>query len=51
MISEAHHHTLFLKVARQYGEDEKLVHQKWEDLLEFEAQLMAKLGKKETMHG
>ena len=51
MISEAHHHTLFLKVARQYGEDENLVDQKWEDLLEFEAQLMAKLGKKETMHG
>lgn len=51
MISEAHHYTLFLKLARQYGEDEKLVHQKWEDLLEFEAQLMAKLGKKETMHG
>ena len=51
MISEAHHYTLFLKLVRQYGEDEKLVHQKWEDLLEFEAQLMAKLGKKETMHG
>ena len=51
MISEAHHFTLFLKLARQYGKDEKTVNQKWEALLEFEAQLMSQLGKKESMHG
>ncbi len=51
MISEAHHYTLFLKLARQYGKNEKIVNQKWEALLEFEAQLMSQLGKKESMHG
>lgn len=51
MISEAHHYTLFLGLARKYGNDKKIVNQKWEDLLEFEAKLMSKLGKKETMHG
>jgi tRNA-(ms[2]io[6]A)-hydroxylase len=51
MISEAHHYTLFLKLARQYGKDKKTVNQKWEALLEFEAQLISQLGKKESMHG
>jgi tRNA-(ms[2]io[6]A)-hydroxylase len=51
MISEAHHYTLFLKLARQYGKDKKPVNQKWEALLEFEAQLMSQLGKKESIHG
>jgi len=51
MISEARHYTLFLKLARQYGKDKKTVNQKWEALLEFEAQLISQLGKKESMHG
>jgi tRNA-(ms[2]io[6]A)-hydroxylase len=51
MISEAHHYTLFLKFARQYGQNEKEVNQKWEALLEYEAELMSQLGKKETIHG
>ena len=51
MISEAHHYTLFLKLARKYGKDEKAVNKKWTLLLEFEAKLMVQLGKKETMHG
>jgi tRNA-(ms[2]io[6]A)-hydroxylase len=51
MISEAHHYTLFLKLARQYGKDKKTVNQKWEALLEFEAQLISQLGKRESMHG
>lgn len=50
MISEANHYTMFLKFARQYGEREA-VDQKWEALLEFEAELMKDLGKEETMHG
>ncbi|MEC7068910.1 MAG: tRNA-(ms[2]io[6]A)-hydroxylase [Bacteroidota bacterium] len=51
MISEAHHYTLFLKLARKYGQDEKTVNKKWNLLLEFEAKLMVQLGKKKTIHG
>ena len=50
MVSEANHYTMFLNFARKYG-DRKEVDQKWQDLLEFEAQIMKDLGKKETMHG
>ena len=51
MISEAHHYTLFLKLARKYGQDEKTVNKKWNILLEFEAKLMVQMGKKKPMHG
>ena len=51
MISEAHHYTLFLKLARKYGQDEKTVNKKWNLLLEFEAKLMVQMGKKKTIHG
>lgn len=50
MISEANHYTMFLSFAREYG-DRKEVDQKWQDLLDFEAQIMKDLGKKETIHG
>lgn len=50
MVSEASHYTMFLKFARQYG-DRKEVDTKWQSLLEFEASIMKKLGKKETIHG
>ena len=50
MISEAGHYTLFLKFARQYG-DREAVDKKWQDLLEYEAEIMKNLGKKETVHG
>ena len=50
MISEAGHYTMFLKFARQYGEVTE-VNQKWEELLEYEAQIMKNLGNKETIHG
>ncbi len=50
MASEANHYTMFLGFARQYGNREE-VDKKWQELLEFEAGLMANLGKKETMHG
>ena len=46
MISEAHHYTLFLKLARKYGKYKKTVNEKWDALLEFESQLIAQLGKK-----
>ena len=51
MISEAHHYTLFLKLARNYGNNVKVVNEKWSALLGFEAEIMKKLGKKETIHG
>ena len=50
MVSEANHYTLFLNFARKYG-DLKEVNQKWEDLLVYEAKVMQKLGKKESIHG
>ncbi len=50
MVSEANHYTMFLGFARKYG-DRKEVDQKWQDLLAYEAEIMANLGKKETMHG
>lgn len=50
MISEAGHYTLFLKFARKYGE-RKEVDRKWQELLEYEAGIMKKLGKKENIHG
>ncbi len=50
MISEANHYTLFLKLARKYG-DEQEVNQKWQDLLEYEAGIMKNLGQHESIHG
>lgn len=50
MVSEANHYTLFLNFARQYGE-RQVVDKKWQELLEFEAEVMKDLGKKETIHG
>lgn len=50
MVSEANHYTMFLGFARQYG-DRKEVDKKWQDLLDFEADIMKDLGKKETIHG
>ncbi|MCE2612548.1 tRNA-(ms[2]io[6]A)-hydroxylase [Flavobacteriaceae bacterium D16] len=50
MVSEAGHYTMFLKFARKFG-DRKAVDQKWQELLEYEAEIMRDLGKKETVHG
>lgn len=50
MVSEANHYTMFLNFARQYG-DRKEVDQKWQELLQFEAEIMKDLGKSETIHG
>ncbi|MBT8260867.1 MAG: tRNA-(ms[2]io[6]A)-hydroxylase [Bacteroidia bacterium] len=50
MISEANHYTMFLGFARKYG-DRKEVDKKWKELLEYEAEIMKNLGKKETVHG
>ncbi len=50
MVSEANHYTMFLGFARQYG-DRTEVDKKWQSLLDFEAEIMKDLSKKETMHG
>ena len=50
MESEARHYTTFLGFARKYGEGID-VDQRWNDFLEYEAGLMEKYGKSETMHG
>lgn len=50
MISEANHYTMFLGFARKYGDREE-VDKKWQKLLAYEADIMTKLGKKETIHG
>jgi tRNA-(ms[2]io[6]A)-hydroxylase len=50
MVSEANHYTMFLGFARQYG-DRNEVDDKWQQLLDFEAQIMKELGKKQTIHG
>ncbi len=50
MVSEANHYIMFLQFARKYGERE-IVDQKWQELLDYEAQIMKDLGKKETIHG
>ena len=50
MASEANHYTLFLSFARKYGDREE-VDKKWNELLDFEAELMKDLGTQETIHG
>lgn len=50
MISEANHYTMFLNFARQYGE-RKLVDQKWQELLDFEAKLIKSFEAGLGVHG
>ncbi len=50
MISEANHYTTFIGFARQIGEPEK-VNQRWEEWLEYEAQVIKSYGNRETIHG
>ena len=48
--SEAGHHALFLKFARQY-QDREIVDKKWQDLLQYEADFMKTRGKSPLVHG
>ena len=50
MVSEANHYTMFLGFARKYG-DRIEVDKKWQDLLNYEAEIMKNLGNKEFIHG
>lgn len=50
MVSEANHYTMFIGLARKYGQREE-VDEKWERLLDFEAEVMRDFGTKEHIHG
>lgn len=50
MISEANHYTLFLRLAKTYG-DEKLVDKKWDALLDYEAKIMESFSDGQGVHG
>jgi len=50
MVSEANHYSMFLGFARQYG-NRKEVDKKWQQLLDYEAEIMEGLGKSQTIHG
>lgn len=48
--SEAGHHTMFLKFARKY-QDRKIVDEKWDKFLTYEAEYMRQTGIKPLVHG
>lgn len=50
MESEAGHYTMFINLARSIAPRE-IVDARWEEFLEYEAQIIAKYGNKETIHG
>jgi tRNA-(ms[2]io[6]A)-hydroxylase len=50
MISEANHYTIFLSFARKYANGED-VEKRWQEFLDYEAEVISRYGKKETMHG
>jgi tRNA 2-(methylsulfanyl)-N6-isopentenyladenosine37 hydroxylase len=50
MVSEAGHYTMFLKLARKYGETAE-VNKRWEDFLLFEGSIIRDYGTKQTIHG
>jgi len=50
MISEANHYTAFISFARQLGNPEA-VNSRWEEWLDYEAQIIKSYGKKESIHG
>lgn len=50
MISEAGHYTTFIGFARQYGKDID-VDKRWQELIDFEAEVIQNYGKSETIHG
>lgn len=50
MESEAGHYTTFITFARKYGGNID-VEQRWREWLDYEASVIAKYGKKETVHG
>ncbi len=50
MVSEANHYTMFLKFARLYGDKDE-VETKWQELLDYEANIILNMSKEAKMHG
>ena len=50
MVSEANHYTLVLGFAKKYA-DGVDVDQRWKEYLDYEAEIISKYGKRETIHG
>ena len=50
MISEAGHYAMFIRLAKKYVETID-VDKRWNELLDYEAQVIKKYGKEETIHG
>lgn len=50
MISEAGHYATFIGYARKYGQGID-VDKRWKEFLDYEAGIISKYGKKETIHG
>lgn len=50
MISEANHYTAFIALARKYANGVD-VDARWEEFLQYEAEVIINYGKKETIHG
>lgn len=50
MVSEANHYTLFIGFARKYA-NEIDVDKRWQEWLDYEADIIQSYGKKETVHG
>ena len=50
MISEANHYTLFIALAKKYAQGVD-IDKRWQEFLDFEASIIGKFGKKETIHG
>jgi len=50
MVSEANHYTTFIGFARELGKNID-VDQRWQEWLDYEAEIIANYGKNETIHG
>ncbi len=50
MISEANHYTLFIALAKKYAKGVD-IDRRWQEFLDYEATIISKFGKKETIHG
>lgn len=50
MISEANHYTTFITFARKYGQGVD-VDKRWNEFLAYEADVISRYGKSETIHG
>jgi tRNA-(ms[2]io[6]A)-hydroxylase len=50
MVSEATHYTTFIGFARKYGQNID-VEKRWQEFLVYEAGIIQKYGRSETIHG